>query len=105
MYYINSSGSSALSYSLDPKPDWQLEHIALHLGAASTGGILYVTLDSVNGAAYDTAILTQNTSTEFTDLFYQPDRRIAFDAGDIVKIVWTNPSTCAYGLTIAYSVL
>jgi hypothetical protein len=80
--------SAALSYTTTVTQPFQLEAILFHFSVAVTEKIT-ITLDSVNGANYDTVLRTINVNSA-TDAVYIPDSKINFYAGDKIKIACTN---------------
>jgi hypothetical protein len=76
-----------------------LEAITIHVGVAA-GAVenLVVTVDAIDGSAYDTVILTQAmagvTDVALTDL------GIPLYAGDALKVTWTNTDSRTIGVRL-----
>ena len=96
-----ATGNAAISKTITPGVPFALESILLHLSAAGGAANLTVTLDSGDGAAYDTVLLTQDM-TLVTDLLWQPDRPIELESGDKIVIAWANGAGRTYGLTLKW---
>lgn len=101
LFKSTATGNAAISKTVTPSGAGALDSIRLHLSAAGGAGNLTVTLDSGDGAAYDTVLLTQDM-TLVTDLFWQPDRPIELDDVDALVIAWANAAGRTYGLTVKW---
>jgi hypothetical protein len=85
-----------LSYTTSISSDFQLEEILFHFSTAVTETIT-ITLDSKNGANYDTVLRTINVNSA-TDAVYRPDPKVNYTYGDNIKVACTN----ANGTGICY---
>jgi hypothetical protein len=100
----NATGSAAMSLTTAEAVPFELVSITCHLSAApTTSENFIVTLNANDGAAYDAVLLTINLSTYLggvTDIFWKPESRMFFEAGDHIVISYTNTDTVTYGLRI-----
>lgn len=96
------TASAAINESIDPGKAGQLHEFRIHLNAVGGAGDLTITLDAAAGAAYDTVLMTQDMTT-VTDLVWQPDMPIYFDAGDKLVVAWANAGAKTYGYELKYS--
>jgi len=92
----------AISESIDPGKAGQLHELKIHLSAAGGAGDLTVTLDAAAGTAYDTVLMTQDM-TLITDLVWQPDMPVYFDAGDKLVVAWDNANLRTFGLEVKFN--
>jgi len=99
-----ATGAIAIAKTIAPGQKWALREIRVHLSAAGGAGNLTATIDSGTAPAYDTIVITQDM-TAVTDLEWQPDFPMIFDAGDELDIAWANANTRTYGLEVIYSLL
>jgi hypothetical protein len=96
-----ATGGGAINETINPACAFQLEHVKLHLSAAGGAGSLTVTVDAVQGAAYDVVLKTQDM-TSVTDLVWSPERPLSFRNGDQLKVAWANDNTRTYGLEVGW---
>lgn len=96
-----ATGAAAIAHTIAPGVEFKLIEIRVHLSAAGGAGNLTVNLDSINGAAYDLNVLTQDM-TAITDLVWQPDIPMHFQTGDELDVAWANAGTKTYGIEIIY---
>lgn len=99
-----ATGSAAIALSYTHATEaFVLDAVTVHFNAApAAAGSLTVTLDSADGAAYDTVLATVDPSVVgATDIV------VGFDggpfqckAGDAIKVAYANPSARTYGATI-----
>jgi hypothetical protein len=76
-----------------------LTAILIHVGVAPvTSENLVITLDSVDGAAYDTVLLTHDL-VGVTDLAYT-DIDLPLHVGDALKVTYTNTDTRTVGVRL-----
>ena len=76
-----------------------LEAITIHVGVAPVSvENLIVTLDAVDGAAYDTVLLTQ-AMAGVTDVAVT-DIGVPLFAGDALKVTWTNTDLRTVGVRL-----
>jgi len=98
---VTTTGASALAYSLAPKTGFELLRFSLSNGTTpATSENLVVTVDSKNGAAYDTVIYTKDMNA--VDDIDKSFDDIIQEYGDKITFAWTNTNTVTYGLTIKY---
>lgn len=94
----NTTGAVSLSHTLMTSS----YTITFHLSSApTTSGNFTVTLDAINGSAYDTVIYNRDlaASPAITDLIII-DRDAVFKAGDALVISYPNADNRTYGLQI-----
>jgi hypothetical protein len=87
----------ALSYTTTMTQAFQLEEINFHFSADVTETIT-ITLDSYQGANYDTVLRTIDV-VEDNDAVYKPDPKSNYHAGDNIKINVSN----ANGVGVCYA--
>jgi hypothetical protein len=87
------TGAAALNTTSDALTSTaRLTAVLVHVSAAPvTSENLVVTLDSVDGAAYDTILVSQDLAA-VTDLAYT-DLNLPLVAGDALKVTYTNTDT------------
>jgi hypothetical protein len=99
-----ATGSAAIALSYTHATEaFVLDAVTVHFNAApAAAGSLTVTLDSADGAAYDTVLATVDPS-----VVVATDIVVGFDggpfpckAGDAVVVAYANPSARTYGATI-----
>lgn len=99
-----TAASGAISVTVSPEGDWQIEEVRVHLNAAGGAGTLTVTQDANAGAEYDTVLDTQDM-TAVANFLFQPTRPHLFSAGDKVVIAWANANNKTYGVEVKYSLI
>ena len=92
----------AINETIDPGKAGQLHELKIHLSAAGGAGDLTVTLDAAAGTAYDTVLMTQDM-TLITDLVWQPDMPVYFDARDKLVVAWDNANLRTFGLEVKFN--
>lgn len=78
--------------------------LTLHLSAApTTAGNFVVTLDSANGAAYDTVLYSLDlASSSVTDLLLdKSDIDTPLMPGDAIRVTYANADARTYGLQVS----
>jgi hypothetical protein len=101
---FRATGAAAIAATLAPGRAFQLLEVRLHLSAVGASGSLTATVDSNAGSAYDVKLLSEDLSS-ITDLIWQPDFPLHFDAGDEIDFAWTNAGTKTYGLEVKFNPL
>jgi len=99
----NATGAAAIATSYAPAAAFWLDSVSLKLSAAgTTAENLTITLNAVDGAAYDVALLTQDLSvSSVTSLLWTPDDGpLLCEAGDAIDVAWPNSEGRTYGLRI-----
>lgn len=96
-----ATGSAALAQTFTPTNQAYLTNVRLHLSAAATQESFSVYIDSAKGAAYDTVLYTVSL-VGVTDVSWAPSGRVLINAGDSVKLAWTNTDTRTWGTEIGY---
>ena len=74
-----------------------LKNVMMKFSSGVTGDIV-VTLDSIDGAAYDVVLKTQ-TVNGATSFVYAPEGEITFHKGDILQVDVPKTAGSTYGLT------
>lgn len=82
---------AALSYTTDFTRRVKIEAVILRASVAITETIT-ITLDSVNGANYDTVLAIGYLSAE-QDFVFRPQGELNLQAGDNIKVQCTNANT------------
>ena len=80
--------AGALSYTTTLTRKFKLASIMFHASGVITETIT-ITLDSVQGANYDTLLRSKSLAAE-QNFVYLPDGEVLFQAGDKLKITCTN---------------
>jgi len=80
--------SAVLSYTTSYGRKFKLEQILFHASVAISENII-ITLDSAEGANYDT-VLADVTLVSEQDFIFRPQGQANFQAGDEIKIYSTN---------------
>lgn len=74
--------------------------------APTTSQNFVVTLDALDGAAYDTVLFSVDPSASAaTDIVYIPDKELLFESGDEIVVTFTNTDARTYGLRIVTQLL
>lgn len=102
--FLRATGNGALATTLAPGESFRLVEVRVHLSAAGGAGNFTATVDAISGQAYDINIITQDM-TAVTNLIWQPDRPMAFEAGDEIDFAWDNAQTKTYGLEVVYELI
>jgi len=99
-----ATGSGAMAVTFDPEGSCKILQINLHLNAASaTSEDLVISLDSVNGTAYDVNVVTHNMDTVKDLIISAHDiNDFVMFAADKLTFAWTNTNTRTWGLEIIY---
>lgn len=99
MYFYTKTGNTAIAESYEIKQDTMLQEVRIGLNQAGASGTLIVSLDSVQGSAYDVVLLSQSMAL-VTSLVWQPDESIPLVDGDKVIVTWANAGSAIYGLEV-----
>ena len=97
-FYFTGTGAISASGKSTPGGS-KLVAVLVHLSAGGAATNLTVTLNSVQGAAYDTVFETKAMSA-VTDYAYIPTNPVVLSAGDTVDIAYANGGAATYGVTI-----
>lgn len=71
--------------------DTKLNFVTIHADGPITQDII-ITIDSLNGTAFDTIIWEEKLSSE-TDFIYQPDLNLFLKKGSEIRVQVTNTAT------------
>ena len=107
MAWIKATGAAAISVSVDPGASFYLISVLMHTGTTPTTSENFtVTLNSVEGPAYDTVLLKRDLSVGgVVDLEYNADVNKKYQKGDTIDIAWANTETGTYGLKVEYELV
>ena len=103
----SATGAAAISSTLDasgPVAGLLLIGFTLNLSAAPVASEAFtITLDSNDGAAYDTLLYSRDLSVgSVTDVLYQFEPPVFLEQGDKAIAAWANTNTKTYGLRWIY---
>jgi hypothetical protein len=100
-----ATGAGAIALTVNPAADFWFHGITLHLSAApTTAGNLTVTVNPVDGAAYNTKLYVIDPSVgAVTDMVYQPDKPMLCKSGDTITVAYANADGRTYGLRAVVS--
>jgi hypothetical protein len=83
--------------------DYQLVEVRLTLSAASAAENFVISLDSINGVAWDCTLKTIAMSgLSFSDIEFTPDTRKYCDGGDVLLFTHVNTNNRTWGLELIY---
>jgi hypothetical protein len=99
-----ATGASTVALTHTCADDDELISLTCKLSSApTTAGAFTITLDANAGTAYDTVLYSVDPSvTSATSIFWYPDKRLRFDAGDIIKVDYANADARTYGVQLYY---
>ena len=100
--YATFTGATTLTGTLTPATNGVLVGAHLHFSAQGQGSDTFtLTLDSINGAAYDTVIYAKSMTglTDHSVMFNAP---IEFERGDLIKVGGVNGGSATWGLTLIW---
>jgi hypothetical protein len=97
-----ATGTGAIAFSQAVTETSRLASVTVHFDAAPTTSENFViTLNSGDGAAYDTVLFSFDPSSDSTtDLVYLPDGEVYLLAGDALDVSYTNTDGVTYGLQV-----
>lgn len=98
----SATGSGAISTSTSIGVDALLNSVTVHFGSApTTSEDLTVTLNALDGSAYDTVLKRVDPSVGAkTDIVFIPDGDLLLEAGDEIDVAFTNTDAVTYGIRI-----
>ncbi len=99
MNHQKATGSGAINSTFTPSQRSQLSKITVHM-SAQTASPLTITLDAINGAAYDTILV--KVSDAFTDIMFVPNDELILDLGDKILITCANSGSATYGIICSF---
>jgi hypothetical protein len=99
-----ATGALAISNTLAPTSDFALHSFSIHFDIAPvTSELLVITLDSVDGAAYDTVIFSCDPSVlAATDIVQHWPQGLPFVRGDKLVVTYANTDARTYGLRLTW---
>ena len=99
-YSQSSSSAVALNCTINPGGA-MLHSVYVHVDASVTSSEdLTISVDSVDGADYDTVFATQDLQN-LTDYVYIPSAPLPFKKGDIIKVAYPNSDTNTVGVQVS----
>jgi hypothetical protein len=105
--YRATHASGALAQSLNFEDSVEIEEVRLHLDSVATQEDFTISLNSGNGAIYDTNLLTVDMSEDadgnagvVLDVVFRPVRSIPVTPKDVVDFAWANTDAVGWGLTV-----
>ena len=102
VFKVPSTGAGPINDSYTaPAGAYRIISIACVFDAAPTTSENFtITLDDVNGSAYDVLLYTLDPSAAATtDIVWQPDQELMLATGDKVTVAFTKTDANVYGLT------
>lgn len=81
-----ATGTAAVAITVNPGRKFRFLNMTAH-GASSVADAITITLDSKEGAAYDTIL---STSSNWTNVYIKGEVSEVFEAGDVLKIDCAN---------------
>ncbi|MCK4958402.1 MAG: hypothetical protein KAT00_03360 [Planctomycetes bacterium] len=101
MKYQTTGAAAIAAAALVPLESGNRELISVTLHFSADPGVedLTITLNNVNGAAYDSLLKTQ-AMTGVIDFVWSPSGRIILQPGDSLDVAQTNALTRTYGLEV-----
>lgn len=99
---VSATGSAAIAATTASTKRFRLICVTCHLSAGpTTSEDFTVTLDALDGAAYDTVLRSVDLSlVAATDFVFVPDGDEIYEAGDQIAVAFANTDTATYGLRI-----
>lgn len=99
---VNATGSGAIAATTASTKIFKLRNVTCHLDAGpTTSEDFVVTLDALDGAAYDTVLKRVDPSlVAAQDIVYIPDGDLLVEAGDQIAAAYTNTDGNTFGLRI-----
>lgn len=97
----NGTGSGAIAaVTTVSSSNFFLFHVSVHLSSApTTPGVLTVSIDATDGAAYDVVLESQEMAGK-TDFSFIPATPLLLEDGDQIKIDYANADGRTYGYRI-----
>jgi hypothetical protein len=99
---VSATGAAAIAATTASTKRFRLICVTCHLDAGpTTSEFITVTLDALDGTAYDTVLKSVDLSlVAATDFVYIPDGDTIYEAGDEIVVAYANTDTGTYGLRI-----
>jgi hypothetical protein len=99
---VSATGAAAIAATTASTKRFRLICVTCHLSAGpTTSEDFTVTLDALDGAAYDTVLRSVDLSlVAATDFVFVPDGDEIYEAGDQIAVAFANTDTATYGLRI-----
>lgn len=99
--YIQTS-ATAIDMDCKVNPGGCMLHsVTVHVSATVIASEdLVISIDSIDGAAYDTVLATQDL-TGLDDFVYFPSAPLPFKKGDIIKVEYPNTNTNTVGVQVS----
>ena len=100
----SATGAAAINATTALTSGFRLSSITLHASAALAAEDLVISVDALDGAAYDTVLATV-AMDGLTNYTYTPTNDLIFEAGDQIVVTHANTGTKTYGLRIVCEVI
>lgn len=103
-----ATGTGAIAASFAPQRAFLLHGFTLRFSSNPlTAGTLTLTLDALDGTAYDTILYALDPSSVLArDIFWQPDGGpLLCENGDAVAVAYANPDGRTYALRIIAEII
>lgn len=98
------AGTETIKVVIAPKAEFRFVGFTLHIGTAPTTSENFtITLDAIDGSAYDTLIYTKDFSVNSdTDIIWvlPEDSRVPYHRDDLIRIAWDNTDDRTYGMKL-----
>lgn len=103
-----ATGTGAIAASFAPARAFLLHGFTLRFSSNPvSAGTLTLTLDALDGTAYDTILYSLDpSSVSARDILWQPDGGpLPFENGDALAVAYTNPDVRTYALRIIAEII
>ncbi len=105
VYHDRQKGTGPIAVTIDPKSDWVLKEIRLHL--KTVGGAtenFTVDVESISGEEFNVNLITEAMAAT-SDFVYVPDSESvhSFVEGDKVNFTYANTNNVKWGLEVIYA--
>jgi len=103
---LSGTGSGALSFTSSIAAEWRLESFTILFDSApTTSEDLTLTIDATDGSAYDAVIFSSDPSVGSKTSLYWAVGGLNFEAGDEIKLSYTNTDANTYGYRLVYKLV
>jgi len=100
--YDRYGGQAPVAVTFSPAINFMIVSVKLHLSSeGGTAEDFTITLDSRRGTKFDANLLTQDME-KTVDLYWTPNKDLAFEDGDKIKFEYANTNARNFGLEIVY---
>ncbi len=99
--YSATALTGALSLSTALTTRFKFKQATIHLNTAPTSaGSITLTLDALDGPAYDTLLRSVDPSDGRTDVVFEPASDVIYEAGDKLTLAYANPDNRTFGVRL-----